>query len=170
MKMTNNKDFNKNFLRLLKVKNVNDKRVQGFINKHDIKLKDKEESSQGYVNVLYKGYDFVISKDYAGQTALYVNMRNLGVDYKHFKHLDFNNIVKALERKNINHVEYKETKTQQYKEFKHRQKTEKEILTYYEKDIEKLKEELERTQKIYNDKVKKIENYDKKISRLKKSK
>lgn len=54
-----NDNFNKNFLRLLKVKNVDDKRVQRFIKKHDIELVDKEESSQGYLNVIYKGYDFV---------------------------------------------------------------------------------------------------------------
>ena len=72
--------FNKNFLRLLKVKSLDDKRkVLGFINKYDIDLVDKEESSQGYLNVIYKGHDFVISKDYTGQTALYVNTHNLHI-------------------------------------------------------------------------------------------
>ena len=159
-------NFNKNFLRLLKVKNLDDKRVQDFINKHDIELVDKQESSQGYLNVIYKGYDFVISKDYTGQTALYVNGHNLRVDYKHFKNLDFDNIVQALDKKINRHIKYTETKTQRYNNLKHWKQLETSILECYEKDIEKLKEELERTQKIYNDKVKKIEDYDKKITEL----
>ena len=166
LKMKNNQEFNKNFLRLLKVKNVNDKRVQGFINAHDIKLEDKEESTQGYVNVLYKGYDFVVSKDYAGQTALYVNGYNLNVDYKNFKHLDFDNIVQALERKNNNRFDYKKSKTEQYKEFKHRQRTEKQMLGYYEGDIEKLEQELKRLQRVCKDTADKVKSYDRKIAKL----
>ena len=159
-------DFNKNFLRLLKVKNANDKRVLGFINKYDIELVDKQESSQGYLNVIYKGHDFVISKDYTGQTALYVNTRNLHVDYKHFKHLDFDNIVQALDKKANRHAKIRETKTQRYNNLKYWKQSKTDILGYHEKDIEKLKEELERKQKFYNDIKKDIEKYDKKISEL----
>lgn len=163
--MTNN-NFNKNFLRLLKVKNVNDKRVQGFIKKYDIELIDKEESSQGYVNVLYKGHDFVISKDYTGQTALYVNKHNLQVDYKHFKHLDFDNIVQALNKKINRHVKYTETKTQRYNDLKRFKQMEISMLEFHEKDIKKLKEELERKEKCYNDTKKDIEKYNKEIAEL----
>ncbi|AWY02904.1 hypothetical protein [Staphylococcus phage VB-SauS-SA2] len=159
-------NFNKNFLRLLKVKNVDDKRVQGFIKKHDIELVDKEESSQGYLNVIYKGYDFVISKDYTGQTALYVNTHNLRVDYKHFKHLDFNNIVRALDKKINRHVKYTETKTQRYNDLQRFKRMEMSMLECYEKDIEKLKEELERKEKFYNDAKKRITKCNKEIAEL----
>lgn len=159
-------NFNKNFLRLLKVKNANDKRVQRFIKKHDIELVDKEESSQGYLNVLYKGHDFVISKDYTGQTALYVNTHNLRVDYKHFKHLDFDNIVQALDKKIDRHVKYTETKTQRYNNLKRWKQLEMNMLERHEKDIKKLKEELERKEKFYNDTKKDIEKYDKEITEL----
>lgn len=163
--MTNN-NFNKNFLRLLKVKNVNDKRVQGFIKKYDIELIDKEESTQGYVNVLYKGHDFVISKDYTGQTALYVNTHNLQVDYKHFKHLDFDNIVQALDKKIDRHVKYTETKTQRYNDLKRYKQMEMNMLEFHEKDIKKLKEELERKENSYNKTKESIEKYDKEIAEL----
>lgn len=159
-------NFNKNFLRLLKVKNANDKRIQGFINKHNIELVDKEESSQGYLNVIYKGHNFVISKDYTGQTALYVNDHNLRVDYKHFKHLDFNNIVQALDKKVNRHIKNTETKTQRYNNLKHWQQLEMNMLELHEKDIKKLKEELERKEKFYEDIKKGIEKYDKEISDL----
>lgn len=160
-------NFNKNFLRLLKVKNLNDKaRVQGFMNEHNIELVDKEESSQGYLNVIYKGHDFVISKDYTGQTALYVNTHNLQVDYKHFKHLDFDNIVQALDKKIDRHVKYTETKTQRYNNLKHWKQLEMNMLERHEKDIKKLKEELKRKEKSYNDTKKDIEKYDKEIAEL----
>lgn len=159
-------DFNKNFLRLLKVKNVNDKRIVGFINKYDIELVNKQESSQGYLNVIYKGYDFVISKDYTGQTALYVNGRNLQVDYKHFKDLDFDNIIQALDKKINRHVKYTETKTQRYNDLQRFKRMEMSMLECYEKDIEKLKEELERKEKCYNDTKKDIEKYNKEIAEL----
>ena len=159
-------DFNKNFLRLLKVKNENDKRVQGFINKHDIELVDKQESSQGYLNVIYKGHDFVISKDYTGQTALYVNTHNLHVNYKHFKDLDFDNIVQALDKKADRHVKITETKTQRYNDLKRWRQLDIDILEYHEKDIKKLKEELKRKEKFYKDIKKGIEKYDREISNL----
>lgn len=160
-------DFNKNFLRLLKVKNLDDKkRVSGFINKYDIELVDKQESSQGYLNVIYKGHDFVISKDYTGQTALYVNTRNLHVDYKHFKDLDFDNIVQALDKKADRHVKITETKTERYNNLKRWKKLDIDILEYHEKDIEKLKEELKRKEKFYENTKKDIEKYDKKINEL----
>ena len=156
-------DFNKNFLRLLKVKNVNDKRVLGFINKYDIDLVNKQESSQGYLNVIYKGHDFVISKDYTGQTALYVDTRNLRVDYKHFKHLDFDNIVQALDKKIDRQVKITETKTQRYNNLKYWQQIEMSMLEHQEKDIEKLKEELERKLNFYEDTKKKITKYNNEI-------
>ena len=159
-------NFNKNFLRLLKVKNANDKRVQGFIKKYDIELVDKEESSQGYLNVIYKGYNFVISKDYTGQTALYVNTHNLRVDYKHFKHLDFDNIVQALDKKVDRHVKYTETKTQRYNNLQRFKRMEINMLECHEKDIEKLKEELKRKENSYNNTKKRIEKYDKEIAEL----
>ena len=166
MKNLKMNDFNKNFLRLLKVKNLDDKRVQGFINKHDIKLVDKQESSQGYLNVIYKGHDFVISKDYTGQTALYVNTHNLHVNYKHFKDLDFDNIVQALDKKADRNVKITETKTQRYNNLKYWKQSKIDILGYHEKDIEKLKEELKRKEKFYNDIKKDIEKYDEEISNL----
>lgn len=159
-------NFNKNFLRLLKVKNVNDKRVQGFINKYDIELVDKKESSQGYLNVIYKGHDFVISKDYTGQTALYVNTRNLRVDYKHFKDLDFDNIVQALDKKIDRQVKITETKTQRYNNLKYWQQLEISMLERHEKDIEKLKEELERKLKFHEDTKKKITKYNNEMVEL----
>ena len=159
-------NFNKNFLRLLKVKNVNDKRVQGFINKYDIELVNKQESSQGYLNVIYKGHDFVISKDYTGQTALYVNTRNLHVDYKHFKDLDFDNIVQALDKKLDRYIKHKGTKTQQYNNLKYWQQLEINMLEHQEKDIEKLKEELERKLKFYEDTKKKITKYNNEMVEL----
>lgn len=159
-------DFNKNFLRLLKVKNVNDKRIVGFINKYDIELVNKQESSQGYLNVIYKGHDFVISKDYTGQTALYVNTRNLRVDYKHFKDLDFDNIVQVLDKKLDRCIKHKETKTQQYNNLKYWQQIEMSMLERHEKDIEKLKEELELKLKFYEDTKKKITKYDDEIAEL----
>lgn len=159
--------FNKNFLRLLKVKSLDDKRrVLGFINKYDIELVDKEESEQGYLNVIYKGHDFVISKDYTGQTALYVNTHNLHVNYKHFKDLDFDNIVRALDKKINRHVKITETKTQRYNDLKHWKQLEMNMLELHEKDIEKLKEELERKEKFYKNIKKDIEKYDQQISDL----
>ena len=160
-------NFNKNFLRLLKVKSLDDKRkVLGFINKYDIDLVDKEESSQGYLNVIYKGHDFVISKDYTGQTALYVNTHNLHVNYKHFKDLDFDNIVQALDKKADRHAKITETKTQRYNNLKYWKQSKTDILGYHEKDIEKLKEELKRKEKFYNDIKKDIEKYDEEITEL----
>lgn len=159
-------EFNKNFLRLLKVKNVNDKRVLGFINKYDIDLVNKQESSQGYLNVIYKGHDFVISKDYTGQTALYVDTRNLRVDYKHFKDLDFDNIVQALDKKINRHVKITETKTQRYNNLKYWQQLEMNMLEHQEKDIEKLKEELERKLNFYEDTKKKITKYNNEMVEL----
>lgn len=160
-------NFNKNFLRLLKVKSLDDKRrVLGFINKYDIELVDKEESEQGYLNVIYKGHDFVISKDYTGQTALYVNTHNLHVNYKHFKDLDFDNIVQALDKKVDRHVKITETKTQRYNDLKRWKKLDTDILEYHEKDIEKLKEELESKIKFYENTKKGIEKYDREISIL----
>ena len=160
-------NFNKNFLRLLKVKSLDDKRrVLGFINKYDIELVDKQESSQGYLNVIYKGHDFVISKDYTGQTALYVNTHNLHVNYKHFKDLDFNNIVRALDKKADRHVKYTETKTQQYNDLKRWQQLDINMLERQERDIEKLKEELESKLKFYEHTKKGIERYDQEITEL----
>lgn len=159
--------FNKNFLRLLKVKSLDDKRrVLGFINKYDIELVDKQESSQGYLNVIYKGHDFVMSKDYTGQTALYVNTHNLHVNYKHFKDLDFDNIVQALDKKADRHVKITETKTQRYNDLKHWQQLDINMLECQERDIEKLKEELESKLKFYENTKKDIEKYDRKISDL----
>lgn len=159
-------DFNKNFLRLLKVKNENDKRVQGFINKHDIELVDKQESSQGYLNVIYKGHDFVISKDYTGQTALYVNTHNLHVNYKHFKDLDFDNIVQALDKKADRHVKITETKTERYNDLKRWKQLDVNMLERQERDIKKLKEDLESKLKFYEHTKKGIEKYDKEIADL----
>lgn len=159
--------FNKNFLRLLKVKNLDDKkRVSGFINKYDIELVDKQESSQGYLNVIYKGHDFVISKDYTGQTALYVNTQNLHVEYKHFKDLDFDNIVQALDKKADRHVKITETKTERYNNLKRWQQLDVNMLERQEKDIEKLKEDLESKLKFYEHTKKGIEKYDKEIADL----
>ena len=160
-------NFNKNFLRLLKVKSLDDKRrVLGFINKYDIELVDKQESSQGYLNVIYKGHDFVISKDYTGQTALYVNTHNLHVNYKHFKDLDFDNIVQALDKKADRHAKITETKTERYNNLKRWQQLDVNMLERQERDIEKLKEELKRKEKFYNDIKKDIEKYDEEISNL----
>ena len=100
MKNLKMNDFNKNFLRLLKVKNLDDKRVQ------------------------------------------------------------------ALDKKADRNVKITETKTQRYNNLKYWKQSKTDILGYHEKDIEKLKEELKRKEKFYNDIKKDIEKYDEEISNL----
>lgn len=170
--MKNNKrDFDKNFLRLLKVKNINDKRVQGFINKHDIKLVDKEESEQGYTTVVYKDVEFVISKDYSNQTGLYVNGKNLNIDFKNFKYLDFEHIANVIDDRheqfyNKHYKPYEPSKSEQYKHLKSRKQSDINIKEMYLNDIERLEKELSNAKQraLHYDDI--IKEYDNEINKL----
>lgn len=87
----NIEDFNKNFLRTLKVKNLSDKsKLIHFMKEHDINLLDKQRSKQGYMTVEYAGLEFVITKDIFDKSIIIVNdNQTLILPFKEFKNINF---------------------------------------------------------------------------------
>lgn len=69
-------------------------------------------------------------------------------------------------KNNTNHTKYTETKTQRYNDLKRFKQMEMNMLEFHEKDIKKLKEELERKEKCYEDTKKKITKYNNEITEL----
>lgn len=152
---------NDKFRKLLKSKTTNvNNDLKEFVKENNIKIEDKQESTQGYMNVIYRNFDFVISKDYTGQTSLFANNKNVGISYKNLKHLDFDNLIDRWIYKANNFVSYKETKTERYLRLSKLRDFSLRVAKRTVKDIENLKKQLEtekRLHKKYMDEVKHFE-------------
>lgn len=164
--MTN--QFNENFLKLLKTKSTANPKLKTFMDENHIELADKDDSVQGYMTVYYEGHQFVISKSYNNQTALYVNDHNLGVDYKHFNKVDFEHIANVLfARYTRDFNKHQETnRVTKYKQARRMKALEETIVKDYERDIQAYEAEIERKKKAIERCKQTIEAYDEQLEEL----